>query len=102
MSTPFPWRRYLRTAALILLIGFAPVLSVLFTSAVARIGDCQVNEAFVQPCVILGIDLGGLLYFTGVMGWFMLLSLPGGTIALAVWALILGGHWLYWRRNRKL
>jgi hypothetical protein len=100
VSTPFPWRRYLGYGALILLLSVFPLLSVLVTSAIASIGGCQVNEAFVQPCVILGIDLGGLLYGMGVLGWLMLVTLPAGAIALAALVVMLALHLLAWRRNR--
>jgi hypothetical protein len=39
----------------------------------------------VHPCIINGQDYGELLYSLGVMGWFMLVTIPGGLVAFAGW-----------------
>jgi hypothetical protein len=39
---------------------------------------CELHEGFVNPCIIFGADRGELLYALGVMGWFMLVTLPIG------------------------
>ena len=87
------------TLGLVTLLGWAPFLSVLFTSAVARALGCQVSEAKVQPCPgPFGTDLGELLYFTGVMGWFMLVTWPVVLGTAIAWVLLLL-RWI-WRRLR--
>ena len=96
----FPWRAYSVALGVIVLFSAAPLLSVLFTGLVAGANGCAVNEAFVQPCMVLGMDLGGLLYFTGVMGWFMLATVPLGGGALIVWLVILLIHFFAWRRSQ--
>ena len=47
------------------------------------------------------MDVGGLLYFTGVMGWFMLATIPLGGGALIVWLVILIIHRIAWGRMQK-
>ncbi|WP_458096023.1 hypothetical protein [Roseomonas sp. WA12] len=85
---------------LVTLLGWAPFLSVLFTSAVAGALDCRVDESSIHPCPgPFGTDLGELLYTTGIMGWFMLVTWPiviGTTIA---WVVILL-RWI-WQRIRR-
>lgn len=95
----FPWRVYGIALVLIVLFATAPLLSVYFTYLVADAHGCVVNEATIHPCMVLGSDWGGLLYATGVMGWFMLATLPLGGGALIVWFVLLLIHFLAWRRK---
>ncbi|KKB76304.1 hypothetical protein VW29_21010 [Devosia limi DSM 17137] len=85
---------------MILLFALWPVLSVCFTYLVAEATGCVVNEAGINPCLVLGQDIGGVLYTTGVMGWFMLVTLPLGGGALIVWPVMLIIHRLAWRRTQ--
>ena len=96
----FPWRLYTILLVVILLFALWPVLSVYFTYLVAGANGCVVNEGSVNPCLVWGNDIGGLLYTTGVMGWFMLATLPLGGGALIVWLVMLIIHRLAWRRNQ--
>ena len=50
---------------------------------------CQVDEANAHPCMVLGHDIGGLLYDLGVMGWLMLVTIPTGAFALLIFTLVL-------------
>ncbi|MBJ3786608.1 hypothetical protein [Devosia sediminis] len=97
----FPWRTYAILFVVIALFAAAPLLSVYFTYLVADANACTVNEATVHPCIVLGMDVGGLLYFTGVMGWFMLATIPLGGGALIVWLVILIIHRIAWGRMQK-
>jgi hypothetical protein len=71
--------------ALILLFGAAPVISVLIAATVANVQGCQLDEGNVHPCVVLGADLGGLLYGMGVLGWMALMTVPMAALALLAW-----------------
>lgn len=97
----FPWWIYWLFLAAIAVFALWPVASVYFTYLVADAHGCAVNEAYVQPCMVLGSDWGGLLYATGVMGWFMLATLPLGGGALLVWLVILVIHRLAWGRMQQ-
>jgi hypothetical protein len=46
------------------------------------------DEASVHRCVILGIDIGGLLALMFVAGWFALATIPLGGGALLIWAAV--------------
>lgn len=96
----FPWARYLYLLCGIVVVAALPLLSVLFTYAVAGMAGCSVNEARVQPCMIMGMDWGALLYATGVLGWLMLASIPLGAMALLALLVIYLVHYLWWRRMK--
>ena len=91
--------RQMMLALLAIIAGaLAPVLSVLISMGVAERFGCVLNEADSHPCVILGMDFGGLLGAMFVMGWFALATVPLGTIALLVW--IVAAAVLYFRSRR--
>jgi hypothetical protein len=72
----------------IVLFAVLPIMSVIASSGIASLADCQLNEARTHPCVILGIDLGGLLTFMFVAGWLALATVPIGAIAALIWAVV--------------
>jgi len=72
--------KYLRFSILSLIIGLAPLLSALLAGVIADINGCVLHGGFVNSCYLLGVDIGGLLYFMGVIVWFSMLSLPLGVI----------------------
>ena len=76
----FPWLWYLLALLVIGAFAFAPIGSVMLCAAIANAYGCKVDEGSVHPCIINGHDYGELLYSLGVMGWLMLVSIPGGLI----------------------
>ena len=60
---------------------------------------CKVDEGSVHPCIINGHDYGELLYSLGVMGWFMLVTIPGGLVAFVSWLIFLILHRVAWRKR---
>ena len=87
----------IRTGLALAFLGALPFLAVGVVMLVGGALGCELNEARVQPCVFLGVDLGGVLTYLGVMGWLMLVSWPfllvgaallavAGLIALVRWA----------------
>ena len=85
--------------ALIVLFAFAPIGSVMLCGAIANAHGCKVDEGSVHPCIINGHDYGELLYSLGVMGWFMLVTLPGGLVAFVSWLICLVLHRASWRKQ---
>ena len=77
-----------------------PLMSVVIAGTVASWNGCTLHEGFVNPCVVNGRDVGETLYAMGVMGWFMLATLPFGAIAFVVWTLV--WLWLHRRRTKAL
>jgi hypothetical protein len=84
---------------LIALFAFAPVGSVVACGVIANAHGCRVDEGSVHPCVINGNDYGQLLYTLGVMGWFMLVTLPAGLFAFVLWLIVLLLHRRAWRKR---
>ena len=85
---------------LIALLAGWPIASIAAAGAIARWNGCTLHEGFVNPCPVGGWDIGGTLYTMSVMGWFLIVSIPLGVVALAVWTTA----WLLWaivRRRRR-
>jgi hypothetical protein len=95
----FPWVIYALALLAILAVTMAPVGSVVVCSWVANTHGCKVDEGSVHPCIIGGHDYGQLLYTLGVLGWLMLVTLPGGALALMIWLIVLILHRASWRKR---
>src|SRR5438093_13326255 len=95
----FPWIWYLLALLVIFAFAFAPIGSVMLCGAIANAYGCKVDEGSVHPCIINGHDYGELLYSLGVMGWLMLVTLPGGLFAFITWLIVLILHWASWRKR---
>ena len=74
----------------ILLLAALPLISVAVAGEIATANGCDLDEGSVHPCVVNGQDIGETLYTLGMMGWFMLVSIPVG-IGLAVLYVVLVG-----------
>ena len=70
-----------------MLFTAAPLLSVVIASCVASHYGSQLDEGGPHPCVIHGVDVGGILYDMGVAGWFMILTVPIGLLAILMFTL---------------
>ena len=95
----FPWILYSIILVLFALFAFAPVGSVVACGVIANVHGCRVDEGSVHPCIINGHDYGQLLYTLGVMGWFMLVTLPSGLFGFVVWLIVLLLHRNAWHRR---
>ena len=93
----FPWIGYL--LALFLIVALAPIGSVILCGTIANVYGCKVDEGSTHPCIINGHDYGELLYSLGAMGWFMLVTIPGGLVAFASWLIFLLLHRVAWRKR---
>jgi hypothetical protein len=78
-----------------------PVVLVTVAGNIASANDCQLDEGSVHPCNVNGLDMGEQLYGMGVMGWFMLVTIPTGLLALAAYGAILLAVWLVRRARRR-
>jgi hypothetical protein len=93
-------RRMVFALAVILLFGAFPLLSTLLAVLFAETFGCSLNEGFVSPCVVFGLDFGGLLYPMGLAAWFVIFTVPLAGLALLVWLVVLVVL-LFKRRNRR-
>ena len=94
-----PKRMMIWALALILLFGTFPLLTLLSAVLFASAFDCQLDEGSIHPCVVLGLDFGGLLYPMAVGCWFVMFTIPLAGLALIVW-LIAWVVLLFTRRHR--
>ena len=94
----FPWILYAIALVPIVLFAFAPIGAVMLCAAIANAFGCKVDEGSVHPCIVNGHDYGHFLYSLGVMGWFMLVSLPAGLFAFVGWLILLIVHRASWQR----
>lgn len=77
---------------LMVVIGIAPFASVALAGTIADLNGCGLHEGFAQPCIVVGVDVGGLLHTMVAAGWLMLISLfflAGGLLGLAKEGLLL-------------
>jgi hypothetical protein len=86
--------------AAILLFAAAPIISALTAGAIANAHGCTLHEGFVNPCVINGTDYGETLYQFGVMGWFMLFTIPTGLFLLFIWLAVATTYLYRWYQAR--
>ena len=82
---PRNWRRLYTVLALVTALSFAPLFSVWAASEIASALGCTLNEGDAHPCILLGVDIGEALFSMFVMGWFMLMTLPGMVITPLIW-----------------
>lgn len=83
-----PWLRHGLVLGIIALLSMGPLLLALLAGAFAQANGCTLHEGNVNPCVVGGRDYGETLYTLGVMGWFALLTLPGGMLVAGVYLLV--------------
>ena len=77
---PFRW-----IAGFLVLACSLPLFSLLPRAALAKLLGCALSEADVQPCSILGVSIGPLLYTLSTAAWLMILTLPLGAVVLVAW-----------------
>ena len=81
----------------IALLAGSPVISVAVAGSIASWNGCTLHEGFANPCVVNGEDIGKTLYAMGMMGWFMLATIPLGALAFVIWTV----GWLIWSNRRR-
>ena len=82
VAHPALLKRPVLVYTILLLYTVGPIVSMLAASAVAARFGCRLDEGSVHTCVVVGVDLGGTLYFMAVSAWFALVTLPSGGLAL--------------------
>ncbi len=85
MTRVLPARRMAAALIAIVLFALTSVISVMASIGIASLNGCPLNEAGTHPCVILGVDIGGLLSLMFVTGWLALATVPAGAVALLIW-----------------
>jgi len=99
MTRRFPWIIYWVVLFLILVVTLSPVASVVTAGWIANTHGCRVDEGSAHACMIGGKDYGDLLYTMAVLGWLMIVTIPGGALALMLWLIVLSLHRARWRKR---
>lgn len=66
-------------------IGVAPMLGLALRAGLLALGGCPAPDGFVQPCLIGGLDLGGVIQVLALGHWAFFLTAP-----LALAGIVLG------------
>ena len=77
-----------------------PIVFVSVAGSIASANGCQLDEGSVHPCVVRGADMGETLYAMGVMGWFMLVTVPTGGLGLLLLGVIVLIIWAVSKARR--
>lgn len=93
--------RNLFVLLLIMLWTIWPIVLAGVAGSIASANGCELNEAVINPCIVNGRDMGETLYSMGVMGWFMLVTIPTGLLALLIFLLLLLIEWIVVRRRAQ-
>src|SRR3954471_2858025 len=97
-----PWIIYLILLVLIVAFALAPIGSVAVAGFLANSHGCKLDEGSAHPCLSGGKARGELLYALGVLGWLMLITLPAGAVAFAVWLVVVLLHRGRWQRQHAI
>lgn len=91
--------RVLRILAVtVILLCLAPLASLIAADLIATIYGCTIDLASKQPCVVDGTDIGGTLMALGMMGWFLMTTLPVLLATLVLWIIVEIARWAAMRR----
>ena len=63
-----------------ILFAFGPIIVLLFGMAIAEINSCVLHEGYANSCIVLGIEMGDILYATAVIPWLSFFTIPVGGV----------------------
>jgi hypothetical protein len=70
-------------------IAVLPIISVLLASLGANVFECNINEGGTSPCPTVFGDMGEVLTFMGIFGWFVFYTVPAGLCGVLVGIILL-------------
>ena len=95
-------RRTRKTVIGLCVLAMLPLVFILLTALLAGLMGCEVNDGGALPCIVGGVDFGGLLSGMLALGWLGLLTIPALMAVLGLWGLAeAGSHWRRRRRERR-
>jgi MFS family permease len=96
-----PGRKMKVTGWLLILLGIAPVLGPVISGTIANWNGCELSEAAISACEVMGFNAGPALYTLFVMGWLALVSLPLALLGIVLLMLAGGRRWRHRRSTAK-
>ena len=86
--------------AAIICVSVAPVALTFAAVLFAQSNGCTMSALGPEPCLVGGVDWGGLLSVVFVGHWLALATIPLGGLAMIVWLVVAAAFW--WRgRNTQ-
>lgn len=81
---PIPIPRGLVVVGLSIIAAAAPISIAIAADALGSAFGCEVNEGSSSPCIVGGVDIGGMLTSAFVLGWLSILIMPFAGIGVLV------------------
>jgi hypothetical protein len=96
----FAMRRYWQLLAVIGVFAVWPLPIVYIASAIADLNHCTIVETGATPCLVGGVDRGGLLFDMASLVQASFVTLPIGVALGFIWLCVLIINVMAWRRKR--
>ena len=77
-----------RGALIVIALALSPIAVTYTAGLIALLLGCDLNEASVHACPLLGVNIGPLLYAMGLAVWFVSLTVMAGLLALVVLVIV--------------
>jgi hypothetical protein len=84
--------------SIVVLACLTPFFSMMAAQAIAFIYGCDLSLAATQPCMAHGTDIGSNLLTMGMMGWFLMTTLPVMLGVVILWIAVEIVRWFSMRR----
>lgn len=82
------WLSVRTILAIITLIVWTPLLSLILSLLIGSAAGCSVNEGGVQTYMIAGTDVGEALYTMMTLGWLAIAAAPVMLLTMLVWIFV--------------
>lgn len=71
------------------LFAISPVLLLLLAGFATSHLGCVVNEGNAHPCLVLGIDIGEMLYLGALGGFLPFITIPAGIVLAGIYTVLM-------------
>ncbi|MFP8487940.1 hypothetical protein ACKGJO_02485 [Gracilimonas sp. Q87] len=61
-------------------IAVFPLILVSMVKLIANLSSCRLTEGSVEPCIIAGMDVSGILNNLLMSGWYLFITFPIGGV----------------------
>jgi hypothetical protein len=96
---PFEMKIYWQVLGLIAFFALAPWVLVYVAAVIADLNGCTLSPTEALPCLIGGVDRGGMVFGLASFADFAYISLSVGLMLVLIWMAILAVSYMAWRRK---
>ena len=86
-------------AVIVILLCLTPLASMAAAEVTAWFYGCRLDLAATHPCMAGGSDIGPTLMTMGMMGWFLMTTLPVLLATAVLWVIVEIVRWAALRRR---